>query len=567
MESFFNGLQRFGIGRLTAVIGAAAGVAAVMAMIVLHVAAQPKALLYSNLDLKEASEMTTTLDQAGIKYDVKGDGSTIMVDRDKVEKAKIMLAGKGLPTQASVGYEIFDNAPALGQTEFVQDINQQRALEGELGRTIREVQGVSSVRVHLVMPRRELFESEAEQPTASVMVGLARGDLPAESVRTIRNLVSGAVPNLKPDNVTVADDRGHLLAAGGEDDNALDGAGAAHKNEVETSIRKQVMDIVESVVGPGASRVMVTADLDPTSTTSEKVQYDPDGTGPIVRSTQTSDSKDTNSQPDSSGLATASSNIPNGTSNAAASSTATSQSGTTTELTNNEISTLKTTTVTAPGEIRKIAISVAVDDMATPSKDGKTPPTYAKRSDADIQKIHDLVAAAVAAYVPPPAAGQPIEDPVKVINISFNHDSGAAGGTAAKPPLFDFDKNDIMRAAEVGVMFIVALLTLFLVARPLLKFITTPQPAGGFPGMAPQLAGAGAGGAIGQAAGVPGLNYQAGEGGASTGMVPSVEPEQRINIARIEGQVKASSVKQVSEFVERHPEESVSILRAWLHDS
>ena len=574
MESFFNGLQRLGIGRLTAILGAAAGVAAVIAAIVLHVAAQPEALLYSNLDLKEASEMTAALDQAGIKYDVKGDGSTIMVDRDKVDKARMMLAGKGLPTQASVGYEIFDNAPALGQTEFVQNLDQQRALEGELARTIRTLQGVDSVRVHLVMPRRDLFEDQAEAPTASVMIGLSRGDLPPESVRTIRNLVAGAVPNLKPDNVTVADDRGHLLAAGGQDDNALDGAGQAHKSEVEGNIRKQVMDIVESVVGPGAARVMVTADLDPNATTSEKLQYDPDGTGPIVRSTQTSDTKDVNGQADNGGTTTASSNIPNGTGQTPVSGGSSSQNTTTTELTNNEISTLKTTTVTQAGEIRKIAVSVAIDDKEIPAKDAKSQPTWQKRPDADIQKIHDLVAAAVAAYVPAPAPGQPVEDPVKVINISFNHDVGDGYGTAAKPPLFDFDKNDIMRAAEMGVLFIVALLTIFLVARPLLKFVTQPGVAGGgFPGGQPALAGAGAGGgfagvgALAGSSGSPSLSYVAADNVAATGLVPTVEQEQRIDIARIEGQVKASSVKKVAEFVDRHPEESVSILRAWLHDT
>ena len=560
MESFFNGLQRFGIGRLTAILGAAGGAAAVLAAIILHVGAQPEALLYSNLDLKEASEITASLDQAGIKYDVKGDGSTIMVGRDKVDKARLLLASKGLPTAASVGYEIFDSAPALGQTEFVQNLNQQRAEEGELARTIGTLQGVASVRVHLVMPHRDLFEDQAEQPTASVMIGLSRGDLPAESVRTIRNVVAGAVPNLKPDSVTVADDRGHLLAAGGEDDDALDGAGAAHKTEVEANLRKQVMDIVESVVGPGAARVMVTADLDPTSTTSEKVQYDPDGTGPIVRSTQTSDSKDVNNAPDSGGLTTASSNIPNGTGQASTSSSALSQSGTTTELTNNEISTLKTTTVTTPGEIRKLSVAVVVDGIETPAKNGKGPETYVPRPAADMQKIQTLVAAGV-------GIDATRGDQLQVLNVRFSHDDTAAFGTAAKPPLFAFDKNDIMRAAEMGVLFIVALLTIFLVARPLLRFITSPPVTGFGGGALAGPAGLALAGAPGAAVGGPSLSYQAADNIAATGLVPSPEQEQRIDIARIEGQVKASSVKKVSEFVDRHPEESVSILRGWLHDN
>ena len=97
--------------------------------------AQPQSLLYSNLDLKEASQITAALDSSGVKYEVKGDGSTIMVPRDVVASTRLMLSAKGLPTSGSVGYEIFDNAPALGQTDFVQNLNRQRALEGERGRT------------------------------------------------------------------------------------------------------------------------------------------------------------------------------------------------------------------------------------------------------------------------------------------------------------------------------------------------------------------------------------------------------------------------------------------------
>ena len=164
MESFINALQRFGIGRLAAIVGVAAGVAAALFALVFNAGSEPKGLLYSNLDLKEAGSITQALDQAGIKYDLKGDGSTIMVPRDKVASARILLSGKGLPTSGSVGYEIFDQASPLGQTDFIQNLNRQRALEGELARTIRSLQGVSSARVHLVLPKRQLFDDEAESP-------------------------------------------------------------------------------------------------------------------------------------------------------------------------------------------------------------------------------------------------------------------------------------------------------------------------------------------------------------------------------------------------------------------
>ncbi len=559
MESFLQALQRFGIGRLTAILGAGAGVAAVLASVLLHVGVQPESLLYSNLDLKEAQQITADLDQAGIKYQLKGDGSTVMVDRDNVDKARLLLAGKGLPTAGSVGYEIFDNAPTLGQTEFVQNLDNQRALEGELSRTIRTLHGIGSARVHLVMPKRELFEDEAGKPTASVVVGLSGPDLTGDQVRAIRNLIAGAVPNLKADDVTLLDDRGHALAVGGQDDASVDGAGAQHKSDVEESLRKRLQSVVEGIVGPGAARVMVTAQLDPSSVTKEDVQFNPDGQ--VVRTQQTSESKDSNSDGTTNGATTAAANIPGGQQPAGGGANS-STSGQNTETTQYEISNTKTTTVTAPGELKKLNVSVAVDDLDIPSKDGKSPDTFQKRPDADMQKIHDLVAAAA-------GIDTTRGDQLQVINVRFNHNVDGLGA-GAKKSMFDFDKNDLMRAAEMGVLMLVALLTIFMVARPLLRFIN-----GG--GTGSYLAAANSGGQLampgvsgGAAAAVAGggpapLSISGGGGGG--GIVPVQETEQRIDIARIEGQVKASSVKKVSEFVDRHPEESLSILRGWLHDT
>jgi len=557
VESFFASLQKFGIGRLTAILGAAAGAAAVLAAIILHVSAQPQALLYSNLDLKEAGEITQTLDQAGIKYTARGDGSTLMVDRDKVATARMMLASKGLPTAASVGYEIFDKAPTLGQTEFVQNLDNQRALEGELSRTINTLKGVSSTRVHLVMPKRELFSDSAQQAKATVVLGLSSGNPNAEQVASIRNLVASAVPNLKPSDVTIVDDRNHLLAAGG--DEAANGLGAAHRDEVEDTLRKRITDIVEGVVGPGAARVTVTADLNQTTVTQEKVDYNPDGQ--VVRSTTTSESNDKTSDPNSNGAVTASANIPGGAQTPGA-STATQQSGTTSETTNYEISTTKTTSITAPGEIRKLAVAVVVDGLLTPAKDGKSAPAYAPRSAEDMQKIDTLVKAAI-------GYDQTRGDQVQVANIRFSHgDIDVAGGTGGKASMFDFDKNDIMRALEVAVLFVVALLTLFLVARPLLKYITTAPTNYLVTGPGGALAAPDGLALAGASASSPGISAPAGDMPqiGNNGVVPVMADASVIDIARIEGQVKASSVKKVSEFVDRHPEESVSILRSWLHE-
>ena len=136
MDRFLSALKGAGLVRLLVMAGVGVGLLAAIVALTTGFMTQPKALLYSNLDLQEASQVTAALDQAGIKYDVKGDGSTIMVDRDKVASTRLLVAGKGLVTSGSVGYEIFDQGSALGQTDFVQQINNKRALEGALQRTI-----------------------------------------------------------------------------------------------------------------------------------------------------------------------------------------------------------------------------------------------------------------------------------------------------------------------------------------------------------------------------------------------------------------------------------------------
>ena len=261
MGQLSNLVQKFGIGRLAAVAGGIAGVVAIVIAVMLRMSAEPKSLLYADLDLKEAGEITTALEQSGVKYELKGDGSTIMVERDQVASTRLMLSGQGLPSAGSVGYEIFDETSALGQTDFQQQLNRQRALEGELARTIRSLDGVSSVRVHLTLPKRELFEESAEKPTASVVVGLKRGDLAADKVVAIRNLVAGAVPGWFPAGTwsTTPADAGQRL----EEGDGLTGAAADSLRSPRGKLRKKVQDIVEGVVGP-ARRV----DVPPSSTST-----------------------------------------------------------------------------------------------------------------------------------------------------------------------------------------------------------------------------------------------------------------------------------------------------------
>jgi flagellar M-ring protein FliF len=549
VDRLLEGLQRFGIGRLAAIIGVSAGVAAALFALVLNLGTEPKALLYSNLDLKEAASISQALDQAGVKYEAKGDGSTIMVARDKVAATRLLLSSKGLPTSGSVGYEIFDNASALGQTDFVQNLNRQRALEGELARTIRSLDGVNFARVQLVLPKRQLFEDAAEDPTASVVIGVAGREPSSDQVRALQNLVAGAVPNLKPERVTIVDQNSKLL--GGGDGQAAAGQLADdQRSATEEKIRKRIKELVEGVVGPGKARVQVTADLDMSQVTTQEEKFDPDGQ--VVRSTQTTDENAKQNQPDTSGQVGASANVP-GTPGASSTSNNASASGRTEETTNYEISKTTKTTIEAPGAIKKLSIAVAVDGVTAAAGPKGQPGAYTARSADEMKYIEQLVRSGAGVDA---ARG----DQVSVINVRFDRDAAAGGAIASGSKLTDFDKNDLMRGGELLIAAIVAALIIFFVVRPLLGAVSGGGAS--FAGMRALPAGAVGGGGMAQ------LTHD-GQGGQALALPGPghTEVEQRIDIAKIEGQVRASSVKSVSEFVEKHPEESVSILRSWLHEA
>lgn len=539
---FTAALQKFGIGRLAAVLGVAAGVAAVLVAVMLRMGQAPDALLYSNLDLREAGEITAALDQANIKYSSKGDGSTIMVNRDEVGTARMLVAGKGLVTSGSVGYELFDNQSVLGQTEFQQQLNEQRALQGELSRTIMSMRGITAARVHITMPRREMFTSAAGEPTAAVLVGLGGRDLTGDQVRAIRNLVASSVPNLKPERVTVADQNNRTLAAGSDDQGFNSASAEEAKGNTEAQLQSRIKDIVEGVVGVGAARVQVTADIDHSRSTTQEQKFDPDGQ--VVRSTTTngSQSSDTTGQPD--GGVTATNNIPGGA--APATAPAGSTNAENAETTNYEISNTTTTTTKEPGEVKKLAVAVAVDGKWTPAKDGKGEATYAPRSAEEIAQIKSLVAAAA-------GIDESRGDKIEVINVRFNHDTGIAGGLEGASSMFDFSKDDIMRFIELGILTAVAFLLIFFVLRPLLKTAAggTNLPAVVAPGGVPVTAVT--------------TTVIGPDGQPQLVQLPSPsEMEQKIDIARIEGQVKASSVKKVADFVQSHPDEAAGILRTWV---
>ncbi len=533
--------------RIIAALAVTALVGAALGMIVLR-GNDNNALLYSGLDLTESAEIAGKLDQANIRYQIRGDGSSIFVDRGQVLDARMMLSEEGLPTRGALGYEIFDKTEALGTTSFVQNINRIRALEGELARTITSLDNISGARVHLVLPERRLFERNAQTPSASVVMTVRGQGMPPSQVRAIRNLVAGSVPGLEVDRITLLDDKGRLLAAGAESREAGAMGGSADERHVavEEQIRSKVLDVVESITGPGAARVEVAAEIDFNRITQSSEIYDPESR--VVRSTSTTEETSSDQTSDPNDTVTVNNNIPEGEGDGAEGQASTSQSNSSRvqETTNYEISKTTKTEIIEGGRVQRLSVAVAVDDLRVNGEDGES--VFQARTEDELARIATLVRSAV-------GYDEARGDTVEVVNVSFVRPEISMEGGVSTPGALDFDKNDIVRIVELVILLVGAVLLILFVLRPLIRGLITPgvavKTSKAAPALAPQA--------------TPNLTLPS-EGGAPS-EEQALADELGIDVARITGKVKASSVKKISEVVESHPDESLQIIRAWLSES
>ena len=543
MPEFFKavGAARFGV---------MAGVAAVLTAFFLYIAGAitepPKTILYGGLEPRDAAAVTAKLDGMNVKYDAKEDG-TILVPADQVTKLRMALAQDNLPA-AGVGYEIFDKSDAFGTTAFVQNINRLRALEGELARSIQTIDGVESARVHLVIPERQIFSRDDQTPSASVVLK-TRAVMGRGQVQAVQHLVAAAVASLTPDRVAIVDDRGNLLA-GGDNKSGPEATSAnedQNTTDYEDRLRQRVESIVASVVGAGHVRVQVAADLNynHTSTTSES--YDPDSK--VIRSTQTVEQNASDTTGGSQAAVSVANALPGGNVNSSSGDNGKSNSGRTEETTNYEISKKVTTSSEDGGDVKRLSVAVVVDGTLT--GDGPTP-AYKPRSAAEMAQITNLVKSAMGFQ-------QVRGDQVQVSNMEFARmDSGE--GTPAPKPLLGLDAAYWFKIIEAAIMCVTALLIGLFVARPLISRMFASNAAG----MAQPLAFLGASPVAGA---LPAPAAQAGAIAidASGQQVLLPAPQPGIDLSRIEGQVRESSVKKIGEVVNAHPEEALAIIRTWLH--
>ncbi|MFH1915447.1 MAG: flagellar basal-body MS-ring/collar protein FliF [Pseudomonadota bacterium] len=416
-------------------------------------------VLMTNLYPEDASRVVGMLQSSKETYKIDDNGRTILVPADRVYELRLKVAGEGNLHGQGIGFEIFDDVK-IGQTDFVQHINFQRALQGELSRTISEFPQIDQARVHLVIPKKSLFIEDQMPPSAAIILQLRDNTkLAPNEVQGVVNLVSMSVEGLQPKNITVTDMKGRPLYTPEDDSSGLSLSSSQldFKADMENTTQRRIMELLGPVVGPEKVIARVNADLDFSQKTIRKESYDPDGS--VVRS-------ETRSEETTAGAASLAGGEPDANFRGDGfTGTRTTQDSTRESRTTNfEINKQEENIIAPVGELKRLSVAVIVDGTWQTDEDtGKA--VYVPRSAEELERIRNLIAGAV-------GFDSVRGDSIEVSNISFG-----------EPSLYDGDS--LMRtmleyAQRLGKPFLNGLLIflfLILVVRPVVMALIRPRVA------------------------------------------------------------------------------------------
>lgn len=416
--------------------------------------------LFANLTTEDAGEIVKKLKEQKVPYRLSADGKAILVPVDKVYDLRLTLASEGLPQGGGVGYEIFDRKN-FGMTEFVQKLNYQRALQGELSRTISQLAGVESARVHLVIPEKSLFKESEKPATASIVLKLKGGKTLRESdVQGVVHLVASSIEGLDPEHVTILDGKGKVLSRSGPQDVASKMSSTMQETQrnFEKGTEERLQSLLDKVVGSGKSVARVSATFNFKQVERLEERYDPEAAA--VRSEQRSEEKSSSSS--MTGIPGVQTNLGRNQPAAAATPSGNSKSD---ETLNYEVSRSTSRTIEPVGALSKVSVAILVDGKyeAIAGKDGKPGKAkYTPRTPDELQKIEALVKSAV-------GFNTDRGDQVTVANIPFQETEDAASSAGEgwwNAPVFLALAKNLL----IGIGFFALLL---LVIRPLLKSVTS----------------------------------------------------------------------------------------------
>jgi flagellar M-ring protein FliF len=534
-------INRLGPQRLVAMGAVTLALVGFFAFLMVKMTTPPMGVLFADLSIQDSNAIVRDLETKAVKYEIRQEGQTILVPRDMTTRLRMEFAGKGLPAGGSVGYEIFDKSDSFSATSFVQGINQLRALEGELARTIRGIDRVQSARVHLAIPEKRLFQRDAQEPRASIVLKV-RGDLDAGQIRAVRHLVATAVPGLKPEKVSIVDESGRLLADGAGNDNDVAALAQDKQTAYERRVRGQVEDIVASIVGRGRARVQVAAEMDFNRIQQVTDNFDPESR--VVRSTQTRTENQQSSE-SRDGQVTVGNELPQqGAQQNQNNGGQREQTARNEEIVNYEISKTTRTEIIEAGRIKRLSVAVLVDGVYAPASGG-VEATYQPRSAEELDRIAALVRSSI-------GFDRNRGDQVEVVNLRFAEGQAMVDGKTPTmmEQLLAITKEDALRLIEMAIFGLLTLMVLLLVIRPLLKQmgIGGGNGAGKTPALIP----------ANEAAPLA-LPAPAGES-----VVSSALAAQNSGAATVVAAMKPEAMDQFGKLVESNSTESVAIMRQWI---
>ena len=509
-------------------------------------AAQPTwTPLYGNLSATDAGSVTSELTSKGVQYKLGDGGSTVMVPQAQVYQLRLDMSAKGLPTGGSQGYALLDKQ-GITTSEFRQRVDYQRALEGELARTIGAIDGVANADVHLVIPADDVFADDSRQPSASVLLrptttGKKFG---SDQVRAIVNLVAGSVEGLSPEAVTVADSAGHVLSAPG--DGGLDASGDAQASQARTfedGLARSIEEMLAPVTGAGGAVVRVRADLDfdERSTTTER--FDQPAAGQTASLVKESTSNETFAGPGASGAAGGVLGTDGQAPAAGAAATANNYQK---QQADRSFAVGKVTeqVKSAPGKVSRLSVAVLLDDKV------QVPPA----------EITNLVNAAAG------IDGQR-GDQVSVQAMAFDRSATETAAAEEKAAADARGKAQMMNLVRTGGVLLIVLVALFLAWRSARKAAVTRYPVPHVLSAGPVPADALHAALTAIGAGPNNANTNA--NGAALGAaanVNAVEPGERFAQPAALPSANPAVNDELAELIDRQPDEVAAILRGWLAD-
>nr|WP_316652308.1 flagellar basal-body MS-ring/collar protein FliF [uncultured Gellertiella sp.] len=420
--------------------------------------------LYVGLETTDLNQISVALAEANMDFEVGTDGTSIKVAAGTTGKARLLLAERGLPNSSNAGYELFDNVGSLGLTSFMQEVTRVRALEGEVARTIQTIQGISSARVHIVLPDVGNFRKGEQKPTASVMIR-ASSTVGRKSASPIRHLVASSVPGLMADDVTVLDSTGQLLASGDEGGNSMAGKNLGVVQQVQEEAETNIDKALAPFLGMDNFRSSVTADINTDTQQIQETTYDPESR--VERSVRVTKEAQKSQSKQADSAATVEQNVPQGApSGTSGGPESSDQNDKKEEQTNYEINSKTVATTRNSYKLEKLSVAVVVNKGRLAKMIGD-PPDQAK-IDAYLAEMQKIVSSAA-------GIDKARGDVVTVTAMDFLDDQ-LLSDTATGPGILDMLSSNlagiINSLAFVGVAFII----IWMGVRPIVKAVGASAP-------------------------------------------------------------------------------------------